>query len=49
MREKDDLDYKYVHMAVLKYWLFVHIPLSYSLMLVAVLHVVLVHAFGGIR
>jgi hypothetical protein len=49
VREKDDLDYKYVHMAFLKYWLFVHIPLTYSLMMVALLHVVLVHAFGGVR
>ena len=43
--EKDDLDYQFVHQATLKYWLFAHVPLSYALLVFAVLHVVLVHAF----
>ena len=45
---KDDLDYHYAHQAVLKYWLFVHVPLAYSLVLVSGLHVVLAFAFGGV-
>lgn len=42
--EKDDLDYQYFHQAMLKYWLFVHIPLTYALLVFAVLHVFLVYA-----
>ncbi|MCZ6676338.1 MAG: hypothetical protein O7E52_03705 [Candidatus Poribacteria bacterium] len=44
---KDDLDYHYVHQAVLKYWLFIHIPLTYSLLLFSLLHGVMVYAFIG--
>ena len=44
---KNDLDREYALQWLLKGWLFVHIPLTYSLILVAVVHVVLVHAFGG--
>lgn len=44
---KDDLDFHYAHQAMLKYWLFLHVPLAYSLLLVAALHVVLAYAFGG--
>lgn len=42
--QKDDLDYQYVHQALLKYWLFVHAPLTYALLVFAVLHLFLVHA-----
>ncbi len=44
---KDDLDYHHAHQAVLKYWLFVHIPLSYSLLIVAGLHGAIAYAFRG--
>jgi hypothetical protein len=44
---KDDLDYQHAHMSVLKYWLFFHVPLSYSLMVVAALHVVLAYSYGA--
>lgn len=44
---KDDLDYHHAHQALLKYWLFLHVPLAYSLLVVAALHVVLAYAFGG--
>jgi len=47
IRIKDDLDYHSAHQALLKYWLFVHIPLTYSLLLVALLHGVMVYAFLG--
>ena len=43
--QKDDLDYQYAHQAALKYWLFMHIPLTYALLVFAALHVLLVHAF----
>jgi hypothetical protein len=47
IRIKDDLDYQYAHQAMLKYWLFVHVPLTYSLLLVALIHGTLAHAFSG--
>ncbi len=47
---KDNLDYHYAMQGVLKGWLFVHIPLTYVLLLFIALHVVVVHAFsGGVR
>ncbi len=44
---KDNLDHQHALQWLLKCWLFVHIPLTYSLILVAVAHAVLVYAFGG--
>lgn len=44
---KDDLDYQYSLQATLKYWLFVHVPLTYALLVFAVLHLLLVSAFSG--
>jgi len=45
--KKDDLDFHYALQSTLKVWLFVHVPLTYSLLIVAIIHIVLVHAFGG--
>ncbi len=47
IRTKDDLDYHHAHQVVLKYWLFVHIPLSYSLLVVGGVHGAIAHAFWG--
>ena len=47
VRAKNDLDYQYAGQAVLKYWLFVHIPLTYALLIFASLHGALVYAFSG--
>ncbi len=44
---KDNLDHQHALQWLLKCWLFVHIPLTYSLILVAAAHAVLVYAFGG--
>ena len=44
---KDNLDHQHALQWLLKCWLFIHIPLTYSLILVAVAHAVLVYAFGG--
>ena len=44
---KDDLDYQYAHQAILKYWLFIHIPMTYSLLIFALAHGMLAHAYGG--
>lgn len=47
VRQKDGLDYHYAHQLVLRVWLFVHIPLTYSLLLFIAVHVVMVFAFSG--
>jgi hypothetical protein len=47
VRQKDGLDYHYAHQLLLKGWLFTHIPLTYSLLLFTLAHIVLVFAFSG--
>ncbi len=47
VRIKDDLDYHYALQLTLKIWLFVHVPLSYSLSILVVFHVLAVYAFLG--
>jgi hypothetical protein len=47
VRRKDDLDFHEARQKVLKLWLFAHIGLTYALVLLAVLHGVLAHAFHG--
>jgi hypothetical protein len=50
VRQKDGLDYQYALQRMLKLWLFVHIPLTYSLLIFTLAHIVLVFAFsGGVR
>jgi hypothetical protein len=47
---KDDLDYQYAMQGLLKIWFFVHIPMTYILIVFSAVHVVLVLAFrGGLR
>ena len=45
--QKHLLDYQYSLQTALRLWLFVHIPLSYSLLIFSVLHIILVHAFSA--
>jgi hypothetical protein len=47
VRQKDGLDYHHALQFTLKIWLFVHLPLTYSLMIFSLLHIVLVFAFSG--
>lgn len=47
VKQKDDLDYHRAIQGRLKTWLFVHIAMTYSLLVFAVLHGVMAHAFGG--
>jgi hypothetical protein len=47
VRRKDGLDYHHALQATLKLWLFVHLPLTYSLMIFSVLHIIIVFAFSG--
>jgi len=44
---KDNLDFQYSLQIVMKAWLFVHIPLTYALGLVIVVHIILVYAFSS--
>ncbi|MDA7503409.1 hypothetical protein OAF98_05075 [Planctomicrobium sp.] len=45
IHKKDDLDYHYALQGILKIWLFVHIPLTYGLLIFAAFHAILVHSF----
>ncbi|MEY4688773.1 MAG: hypothetical protein RIR76_2796 [Verrucomicrobiota bacterium] len=47
VRSKDAVDLQRSLQLVLKGWLFVHIPLTYSLLLASVAHIVVVYAFSG--
>jgi hypothetical protein len=47
VRQKDGLDYHFALQRMLKLWLFVHIPLTYGLLVFTVAHVILVFAFSG--
>jgi hypothetical protein len=48
VERKDDLDFQYALQAMLKYWLFVHIPCTYSLLIVSAFHVLVVYAYAGV-
>jgi hypothetical protein len=45
--EKDWLDFAYVYLGLTRGWLFVHVPVTYTLIVLAVLHVVVVYAFSS--
>ena len=45
--EKDRLDFACVYLGLTKGWLFVHVPVTYSLMVLMVLHVFVVYAFSS--
>jgi hypothetical protein len=47
VRRKDDLDFHEARQRILKLWLFIHIGLTYALVLLALVHGLLAHAFSG--
>lgn len=47
VKAKHDLDYQYALQATLKYWLFVHVPATYAMIVLAFVHLLLVTAFAG--
>jgi hypothetical protein len=49
VRQKDALDFHRASQIILKGWLFVHIPLTYGLLVFSVVHIVLVYGFSGGR
>jgi hypothetical protein len=46
VRAKDNLDFQLAGQSLLKCWLFVHIPLTYSLILIGLIHGVLAWSFS---
>lgn len=47
VREKDTLDYQWARQLLLKGWLFIHIPLTFSLLVLIVIHLFVVYGFRG--
>lgn len=47
VEKKDELDFHYSLNLALKAWLLVHVPLTYGLLMLAVLHMVTAYAFSG--
>ena len=47
LREKRRLDFHYALQGILKAWLFVHIPFTYSLLILTVVHMILVLGFSS--
>ena len=45
--EKDQLDFVRVHNGLTKGWLYVHVPVTYALIVLAVLHILVVYAFSS--
>ena len=45
--QKHLLDYQYTLQLSLRVWLFAHIPLSYSLLILSVTHIIVVYSFSG--
>ena len=45
VKVKDDLDYQYALQATLKYWLFLHIPLTWALLVFSLFHLIAAMAF----
>ena len=46
--QKNSLDTQYALQLTLKSWLFLHIPLTYAMVLVLLAHIVLVYGFGAV-
>lgn len=47
VRQKNSLDFHRTAQIMMKAWLFVHIPLTYGLLVFSFVHVVIVYAFSG--
>ena len=47
LEKKDELDYHYALQAALKSWLFVHIPATFSMVIIMLIHVLVIYVFGS--
>lgn len=45
--EKDQLDFAHVYLGLMKSWLFIHVPITYGMIILIVLHVLVVYAFSS--
>ena len=45
--EKDKLDFAYAYLWMTRAWLFVHVPVTYSMVVLTVLHVIVVYAYSS--
>ena len=45
--EKDELDDQYAHQLLLKAWLFVHVPATYGMIVLALVHIGVVYAYAS--
>lgn len=45
--EKHRLDYARVHLGLSRAWLFVHVPVTYALIVLTILHIVVVYAYSS--
>ncbi len=45
--EKDRLDFAHVYLGLTKGWLFVHVPVTYALIVLSILHVLVAYAFSS--
>jgi hypothetical protein len=45
--EKDRLDFARVHLGLIRCWLFVHVPATYTLIALTVLHIIVVYSFSS--
>jgi len=48
VKRKDDLDFQYALQAMLKYWLFFHIPMTCCLLMFSAFHLLVVYAYAGV-
>jgi hypothetical protein len=45
--EKDRLDFARVHLGLTRAWLFIHVPITYGLIVLSVLHVLVVYSYSS--
>jgi hypothetical protein len=45
--KKDRLDFAHAYLGLTRVWLFVHVPVTYALIVLSVLHVIVVYAFSS--
>ena len=44
--DKDNLDFQYAHQGLLRVWTFVHLPATYGLIVLTIVHIAIVYAFS---
>jgi hypothetical protein len=47
IEQKDSLNHAYAHQLILKYWPFLHVPLTWALIILSLVHVVVIYSFSG--